>query len=415
MSEHRRVVITGMGAISCLGSGVENFWQKLLAGESGISRITRFDATDCRCQIAGEIKDFDIGQYTDNRELKRLDRFCHLAYVAAQEALNQSGITPENTDMDRAGVLVSSGIGGLETLIEQDQVFINKGFRRLSPLTVPKMIIDICAGQLSIMSGFRGPNFAVVSACATGNHSIGESWWMIKRGDADVMMAGGAEACLETLGVGGFAAMKALSERNDDPTAASRPFDANRDGFVPAEGSGVLILEELEHAKKRGATILAEVIGYGLSGDAHHITAPVESGEGGARAVQIALKHAGISPNEVDYINAHGTSTPLNDKTETNMFKLVFGEHAYQIPINSTKSMIGHTLGAAGALEAIVCVKTLCSGKVHPTINYETPDPNCDLDYVPNVARDADVQIALSTNLGFGGHNAALLLKKWTE
>ena len=413
MTGNRRVVVTGTGAISCLGIGVSALWDGLVSGRSGIGLTTRFDTTDCRCKIAGEIPNFKIEDHTDNRDMIRLDRFCHYAHVAAKEAMAQSGITAENTDLDRAGCLVSSGIGGLDTLSEQAFTFKEKGFRRLSPLMVPKMIIDICPGQLSIMYGFRGPNLAVVSACASGNHSIGESWWMIKRGDADVMMAGGTEACISSLGVGGFASMRALSERTDEPQRASRPFDAQRDGFVPAEGAGVVILEELEHAKKRGATILAEVIGYGLSGDANHITAPLETGDGGARAVRMALGHAGIKPEDVGYINAHGTSTPLNDKTETRMFKTVFGDYAYKVPISSSKSMIGHMLGAAGGIEAVVCVQTLLNGVIHPTINYENPDPDCDLDYVPNVARKADVKIALSTNLGFGGHNAALLLRKW--
>jgi 3-oxoacyl-[acyl-carrier-protein] synthase II len=413
MTGNRRVVVTGTGAISCLGIGVPALWDGLVSGRSGIGPTTRFDITDCRCKIAGEIRDFNIEAFTDDKDMRRLDRFCHYAFVAAKEAMAQSGITSENTDLDRAGCLVSSGIGGLDTLSEQAFLFKEKGLRRLSPLMVPKMIIDICPGQLSIMYKFRGPNLAVVSACASGNHSIGESWWMIKRGDADVMMAGGTEACISSLGVGGFASMRALSERVDEPQRASRPFDAQRDGFVPAEGAGVVILEELEHAKKRGATILAEVIGYGLSGDANHITAPLETGDGGARAVRMALGHAGIKPEDVGYINAHGTSTPLNDKVETRMFKSVFGEYAYKVPISSSKSMIGHMLGAAGGIEAVICIQTLLNGVIHPTINYENPDPDCDLDYVPNVARKADVKIALSTNLGFGGHNAALLLKKW--
>lgn len=411
--ENRRVVITGTGAISCLGVGVSALWDGLVSGRSGIVPITRYDASDCRCRIAGQIPDFNIDVHTEDKDIRRLDRFCHYAYVAAKEAMEQSGLKDGNYDPDRAGCMISSGIGGLDTLIDQVLVWKDRGLRRVSPLMIPKMIIDICPGQMSITFKLRGPNFAVVSACASGNHSIGEASWIIRRGDADVMMAGGSEACLSALGVGGFAAMKALSERNDEPTRASRPFDAQRDGFVPAEGAGVVILESLDHALARGANILAELVGYGASGDAHHITAPLDNGEGGARAVRAAMKHAGLTGTDIGYINAHGTSTPLNDKMETAMFKEVFGDQAYRIPISSSKSMTGHTLGAAGALEAIVCIQTIRNGIIHPTINYENPDPNCDLDYVPNVARKADVKVTLSTNLGFGGHNAALILKKW--
>ena len=412
MSENRRVVVTGMGALTCFGTGVTVFWENLLAGRSGIGPITKFDATDFRCKVAGEVH-LDIEQYMPAKEARRLDPFCHYAVAAAEEAVKQSGVSADTTDPTRVAVLVGSGIGGLDTLQTQCQLLLERGPTRSSPLLVPMMIIDMASGVLSIRHGFRGPNLSVVTACATGSHSIGEAMWIIKRGDADVALAGGAEACIVPLGLTGFCAMKALTSRNDEPTRASRPFDADRDGFVPSEGAGVIVLEALEHAQARGAEILAEIVGYGLSGDAYHITAPDPSGEGATRAATGALRHAGLQPEAIGYVNAHGTSTPLNDKTETTALKQALGEHAYHVPVSSTKSMVGHTLGAAGGLETIACIKSLQEGVVHGTMNYETPDPECDLDYVPNEAREVDLKYALTLNLGFGGHNAALILKKW--
>jgi len=413
MNLNKRVVVTGLGAISSLGTGVSTLWNGLLASKSGVAPITNFDCTAFRNQIAGEIKDLDITNYIPAKEAKRLDPFCHYAIVAGDEAVKHAGINKENCNPDRIGVLVSSGIGGIDTLQKQCKILLDRGPRRNSPLTVPMMIIDIASGFLSIRYGFRGPNLAIVTACASSNHSIGEAMWMIKRGDADVMLAGGAEACVNPLGLTGFNAMKALSTRNDDPEGASRPFDATRDGFVPAEGSGVLVLESLEHALARKANILAELTGYGLSGDAYHITAPTPDGNGAARAITAAIKQADVSIENIDYINAHGTSTPLNDKTESMAIKRVFGEKAYKIPISSTKSMIGHTLGAAGALESIVCIQSLMTGTVHGTKNFSSGDEFCDLDYIPSKSRIVNPKTVLNLNLGFGGHNAALVFKKW--
>ncbi|MCK5803417.1 MAG: beta-ketoacyl-ACP synthase II [Lentisphaeria bacterium] len=408
----RRVVVTGIGAISCVGNDVASSWRNLLAGRSGIGPITRFDASSFRCQIGGEVRDFDIEQYVTPKEARRMDPFCHLAIGAAEEAVVQSGLKEAPIRPERVGVVVSSGIGGLDTTVEQVGILHARGPGRVSPLTIPMLISDIASGLLSIRFGFSGPNLCIVTACASGAHSIGEAAWMIARGDADVMLAGGAERGVNPLGVSAFGSMRALSNRNDDPQAASRPFERDRDGFVPAEGAGVLVLEDYEHAVARGAEILAELAGYGLSGDAYHITAPDPSGSGAIRAISRALELGQINRNEVGYVNAHGTSTSLNDSTETAALKQVFGEGAYALPVSSTKSMMGHTLGAAGALEAVVCVQALRTGSVPPTINYETPDPDCDLDYVPNEARDVNAEYALSLNLGFGGHNAALLFKK---
>lgn len=413
MNDRQRVVVTGMGAVSCLGTGTDALWEALLAGRSGIGPITKFDASAYRCQVAGEVRDLDITEYMPAKEARRLDAFCHYAIVAADEALAGAGLRTDAVDPTRVGILVSTGIGGIVTLQQQAEVLLTRGPNKCSPFMVPMMIADMATGALSIRYGFLGPNLAIVSACATGSHAIGEAFWMIRRGDADAMVTGGTEAPIGGLGLAGFCAMKALTTRNHEPTRASRPFDADRDGFVPAEGAGVLVLESYEHARRRGAPILAEIVGYGLSGDGYHITAPDPNGAGAARAMQAALTQAGVRPEEVGYINAHGTSTPLNDKVETLAIKTVFGAAAYRTPISSTKSMMGHALGAAGGLESLVCVQSLVHAVVPGTMNYETPDPDCDLDYVPNAAREVAPGIAMNINLGFGGHNAVLLFRKW--
>ena len=408
-----RVVITGVGVIASNGNDVNEFWNNLQNGVSGIGRITHFDPSDYRCQIAGEVKNFDAAEYLDRKEAKSMDRFCHFAVKASDEAVAMAGISSDELDPERIGVLIGSGIGGLLTLETEVANLINKGPKRVSPMLIPKMIGDMSSGLVSIRHGFKGPNYTAVSACASGTHAIGEAFWAIKRGDADIMVTGGAEAAITPVGIAGFASMRAMSTRNDDPLTASRPFDADRDGFVMAEGSGILILESLESAQARGAEIIAEFIGYGATADASHITAPASDGSGAARAIEMAIKHAGISKDEVTYINAHGTSTPLNDKFETLAIKSVFGDRAYKIPVSSTKSMTGHSLGTAGAWETIVCALAAKNNVVPPTINYTTPDPNCDLDYVPNEAREVDMNVALNINLGFGGHNATGLVKKF--
>ncbi len=414
MTDNQRVVVTGTGVVSSVGNDVASFWDSLLAGRSGLGPVTSFDASPMKTRIAGEIKNFDITKYMPPKEARRLDPFCHYAIAAADEALAQAGLKPaEMANLDRAGVMVGSGIGGIRTLEEQARTMVERGPSRSSPLMVPMMIIDMASGALSIRYGFKGPNMGMVTACASGSHAIGEAYWMVRRGDADVMLTGGAEACISMLGMTGFCAMKAMSERNDDPVRASRPFDRERDGFVMAEGAGILVLESLAHAKARGANILAEIVGYGASGDAFHITAPDPDGAGAARAMACAVQRAGISPDMVDYVNAHGTSTPLNDKLETMAFKAVFGEHARKMAINSTKSMTGHALGAAGGLESVVCIKSLQTGLIAPTINLDNPDPDCDLDYTPHKAKERQVRYALNTNLGFGGHNVALIFKRW--
>ena len=412
MNADRRVVVTGIGVVTSVGVGVNAAWDSLVAGRSGIGPLTVFDASAMRCHIAGEIKDFNPENYLTPKEARRLDPFCHYAIAAAEEAMVMSGLKNASVDVTRAGCLVGGGIGGIRTLEAQAAVLRERGPDRPSPLMVPMMIIDMASGYLSIRYGYRGPNIAVVTACASGAHAIGEAMWVIKRGDADVMITGGTEACLCPLGIAGFSAMKALSERNDDPTHASRPFDAERDGFVPSEGAGILILESYDHARARGAQMLCEVVGYGASGDAFHITAPDPDGDGAYRAINVALKHAGLRPEDIGYINAHGTSTPLNDKIETLAIKRAFGPHAYKVPVSSTKSMTGHTLGAAGGIESSVAIMTMQRGVIPPTTNYECKDPDCDLDYVPNTARQAEVKVALNINLGFGGHNAVLAFKK---
>lgn len=413
----RRIVITGTGIVSCVGNSVVEFWDAVVNGRCGLGQITRFDVSEYRTHIGGEVKNFDISKYMPVKDAKRLDLFCQFAVAAADEAMLQAGLPLQldgsGIDRTRVGVLVSSGIGGLEILTEQNTILDSRGPSRVSPLLIPMMIIDMSSGNLSMRYGAQGPNMGLVSACATGCHSIGEAFWMIKRNDADVMIAGGTEASIVKLGFAGFCSMKAMSQRNDDPLHASRPFDADREGFVMSEGAGVMILEELEHAKKRGANILAEIVGYGATGDAYHITSPDPDGTGAARAMKVAMGHAGVNPEEIDYINAHGTSTPLNDKFETKAIKAAFGDHAYKVSVSSTKGTTGHGLGAAGGFESIACVKAIQTGIVPPTINYVTPDPDCDLDITPNTAKERKIRYAVNTNLGFGGHNGAIVFKRF--
>jgi 3-oxoacyl-[acyl-carrier-protein] synthase II len=411
-SEARRVVITGMGVVTSLGFGIESFWQNLIAGKSGVGPITSFDTRAFATRFAAEIRDFRPEEFMERKEARRMDRFVQFAVAAARMAMEDAcfTITPENAE--RVGVLIGSGIGGILTIEEQFRIMLEKGPDRISPFFIPMLISDMASGQVSILFGAKGPNSTVVTACATGTHAIGDAYHIIRRGDADAMIAGGAEAAISPLGLGGFCAARALSTRNDDPERASRPFDADRDGFVMAEGAGVLILETLESAQRRNARIYAEIVGYGLSGDAFHVTAPAPEGEGAARAMKMALLKAGIQPEEVDYINAHGTSTIPNDRLETAAIKRVFGEAAYQVAISSTKSMTGHLLGAAGAVEAIVCALAIKHQMVPPTINYETPDPECDLDYTPNRPCPRRIRVAMSNSFGFGGHNATIILRQ---
>jgi 3-oxoacyl-[acyl-carrier-protein] synthase II len=409
----RRVVVTGMGMVSPLGMGVEKTWNALIQGKSGVGRITRFDSTGFDTQIAAEVKDFAPENFMDKKEARRMDIFIQYAVAAAVMAMEDSQfkITPQNAE--RVGVVVGAGLGGLTTIESYHKVLLEKGPGRISPFFIPMLIVNEAPGHISMRFGAKGPNSSVVTACATGNHNIGDAWKMIQRGDADAIIAGGVESTITPLAVGGFNAMKALSTRNSEPEKASRPFDKDRDGFVMGEGAGIILLEEMEQALKRGAKIYAEIIGYGLTGDAYHITAPAPNGEGAARCMAMALKDAGIRPEEVDYINAHGTSTDYNDLYETIAIKTVFKEHARKIPVSSTKSMTGHLLGGAGGVESIFTVLTIFQGVIPPTINYETPDPNCDLDYVPNVARKAEVRVALSNSFGFGGTNAVLVFKRF--
>jgi 3-oxoacyl-[acyl-carrier-protein] synthase II len=404
-----RVVVTGLGAVTPVGNDVESSWAALVAGKSGVDTIRAFDASAFPTRIAAEVKGFDPAAAVGSKEARRMDRFVQLAVAAALEAVRDAGLEIRGADAESVGVLMGSGIGGIATLMEQARVLDSRGPDRVSPFLVPMMIVDMVAGQVAIHTGAKGPNFSVVSACATSAHSIGEAYEVIKRGDAVAVIAGGSEAPIVPIGVAGFTAPRALSTRNDEPQRASRPFDAERDGFVMGEGAAVLILESLSHALERGARIYAEMRGYGATGDAYHITAPAEGGEGAMRAMAIALRKAGLAPEDIDYINAHGTSTPLNDKLETMAIRNLFGPRAYDVAVSSTKSMTGHLLGAAGAVEAMVCVKAILHSIIPPTINYEQPDPECDLDYVPNVAREKKVRAAMSNSLGFGGHNATLL------
>jgi len=409
----KRVVVTGCGVVSSVGIGKESFWRSLIRGTSGIDKITHFDPQNFDSQIAGEVKNFPPPDFISSKDLKRLPRFVQFALKATQEALEESGLVLEKEDIYQMGVIVGSGIGSLETVEKEHKVLLEKGPRRISPFLIPMLITNEAAGNIAIYFHLKGINFCTVTACASGAHAIGEAYRAILQGKADIMICGGTEACITPLGVGGFCALKALSKRNNEPQRASRPFDKERDGFVIAEGAGIVILEELEHAKKRDAPIYAEVCGYGATCDAYHITAPDLSGESAAKAMEFALKEAGVSLEEKIYINAHGTSTQLNDKMETEAIKKVFGGYAKNVFISSTKSMTGHTLGAAGAVEFIICCLTIRHKIIPPTINYEYPDPECDLNYTPNQSQELDVTVALSNSLGFGGHNATLLLKKF--
>ncbi|MFS0824173.1 beta-ketoacyl-ACP synthase II [Bacillus sp. 1P02SD] len=410
--QNKRVVVTGLGTVSPLGNDVKTTWENAKNGVSGIGQLTRIQIEGLPAKVAAELKDFNPENYMDKKEARRMDRFTQYAMAASLMAVEDANLTITDEIAPRVGVWIGSGIGGMETHEEQHKIFLEKGYRRVSPFYVPMMIPDMAAGQVSIAIGAKGINTCTVTACATGTNSIGDAFKVIQRGDADVMITGGTEAPLTNMSFAGFVSARALS-LNPDPKTASRPFDKNRDGFVMGEGAGILVLEELEHALARGAHIYAEIVGYGATGDAHHITAPAPGGEGGARAMRQAIADAGLTPSDVDYINAHGTSTDYNDKFETAAIKEVFADHAYKVAISSTKSMTGHLLGAAGGVEAIFSILAIKEGIIPPTINYETPDPECDLDYVPNKAREQEVNVALSNSLGFGGHNATILFKKY--
>ncbi|QYR19807.1 beta-ketoacyl-ACP synthase II [Paenibacillus sp. sptzw28] len=409
---NQRVVVTGMGVMTSLGTDLDQFWSNLMEGKSGVSHIEAFDVSEYPTQIAAEIKNFNPEEYVDKKEARRMDRFVQFAVVASQFAVKDSGLEiGSNVDAERIGIMIGSGIGGLGTWEDQHNILLEKGPKRVSPFFIPMMIANMASGQVSIITGAKGPNSTTVTACATGTHSIGDSFKMIQRGDADAMICGGAEATIRPTGMAGFCSMRAMSTRNDEPAKASRPFDIDRDGFVMGEGAGVLILESLEHALNRGANIYAEVIGYGMSGDAHHMTDP--DPDGAARCMRKALKDANIEPEDIDYINAHGTSTGVGDRSETIAIKKTFGDHAYKVAVSSTKSMTGHLLGAAGGVEAVILGLTLKNNVIAPTINLDNPDPECDLDYVPNSPRQTDVHIALSNSFGFGGHNATIVMKKY--
>tara|TARA_B100000029_G_scaffold5477_2_gene6079 strand:- start:8878 stop:10119 length:1242 start_codon:yes stop_codon:yes gene_type:complete len=410
-----RVVVTGIGLVTPVGLDSESTWNSLVEGRSGIDYISLFDAEGYESRIAGEVDNFDANAALGRKEAKRLDRFSQFACVAALEALEHANLNMEKENADRVAVLIGSGVGGIITISDQHKILLKRGPKRVSPFLVPMMLGDMASGQVSMMIGAKGPNFSTVSACATGADSIGEALEMIRRGRADVVIAGGTEAAICEIGVAGFNSCMALSTRNEDPQGASRPFDSDRDGFVLGEGAGLLVLESLEHAEKRGANILAEMSGYGASSDAHHVTQPHPEGEGAARAMKWAIEDAGITPDKVDYINAHGTSTPLNDKYETIAMKRMYGDHAYKLAISSTKSMTGHLLGAAGAIEAAFTVLAIKNDLVPPTINIDNPDPDCDLNYIPNTAKKQPVNVAMSNSLGFGGHNASLVFQRFTQ
>jgi len=411
----KRVVVTGMGMVSPLGIGVKDNWEAICQGKSGLGPITRFDTTDFPSKIAGEVKGFNPEDYVDKKETKKMDIFIHYALASGMMALKDSQLKIDESNADRVGVLVGAGLGGLSTIEKYHTILLEQGPKKISPFFIPMLIVNLAPGQISIYFGARGPNSSVVTACATGNHSIGEAARIIQRGDADAMIAGGAESTITPLAVGGFSSMRALSTRNSEPERASRPFEKDRAGFVIAEGAGLLLLEELEHARKRGAPIHAEIIGFGCNGDAYHISAPSPNGIGAARCMEVALKDAKINYTDIDYINAHGTSTPLNDLSETMAMKTVFKDRAKKIPVSSTKSMTGHLLGAAGGVEAVYSILSIKNGIIPPTINYETPDPDCDLDYVPNVPREAKVRTVMSNSFGFGGTNATLIFREFTN
>ena len=410
----KRVVITGMGIISPLGIGVEKNWEAICQTKSGIGLITKFDTAEFASKIAGEVKGFNPEDYMDKKEVKKMDAFIQYALASGKMAIEDSQLKIDESNADRVGVLVGAGIGGLSTIEKYHSILLEKGPKKISPFFIPMLIVNLAPGQISIYFGARGPNSSVVTACATGNHSIGEAFRIIQRGDADAMIAGGAESVITPLAVGGFCSMKALSTRNDEPERASRPFEKDRDGFIISEGAGVLILEDLQHALKRGANIHAEIIGFGCNGDAYHISAPSPNGAGAAKCMEISMKDAGINYDEVDYINAHGTSTPLNDMSETMAMKNVFKDHAKKVAVSSTKSMTGHLLGAAGGVEAIYSVLAIKHGVIPPTTNYETPDPKCDMDYIPNTPREAKVEVVMSNSFGFGGTNATLIFREFT-
>ncbi|MBA7681716.1 3-oxoacyl-[acyl-carrier-protein] synthase 2 [subsurface metagenome] len=414
-NSNNRVVITGTGTLCPLGVNVSTTWEGLIAGKSGIDHITLFDPESHETKIAGEVKGFEPTNYINRKDARRMDRFAQMAVAASLEAMEQSGLQINSSNQDSIGIIIGSGIGGLGTLFEQIKVLLDEGADRVSPFLVPMMISDMAAAQVSIALGAKGPNLCITSACSSGSDAIGAAYELIKRDDVQIVFAGGSESIINPIGITSFNALKALSTRNDEPQLASRPFDAERDGFIIGEGAGILVLENLTHAQKRGANILAEVMAYGASGDAYHITQPDENGEGAARAIRAALKKAGLATTEIDYINAHGTSTPLNDKSETLAIKSVFGDYAYHIPISSTKSMIGHLIGAAPAVEAVICTMVIQHGIIPPTINLTHPDPECDLDYVPNVTRQANVTTVLSNSFGFGGHNSVLIFRKYLE
>jgi len=410
--ENRRVVITGVGMITALGCDRQTFWPAICEGKSGVSTITSFDSSIFDVHIAGEIKNFEPEKWIERKQVRRLDRFAQFAVAAAVEAIKDAGLDVSKIDPTRAGVIVGSGIGGLIEIETQHTVLLTKGPNKISPFMIPKLMVNAAAGQISITFGLKGPNSAVATACASGTNAIGDAFKVIQRGEADIMVTGGTEAAITPMGVGGFAQMKALSRRNDAPEKASRPFDRNRDGFVIGEGAGIIVLEEYEHAKRRGADIYAEFLGYGMSGDGCHITAPDSEGRGAAQSMKDALRDAGLNPEDITYINAHGTSTPLNDTIETKSIKSVYNTHARKLAISSTKSMLGHLLGASGGVEMVACALMVKHDIINPTINYETPDPECDLDYVPNVGRQTSVNRVMSNSFGFGGHNATLIIGK---
>jgi len=409
----RRVVVTGVGLLTPLGIGTDESWQAICDGRNGISRIEQFDPTGFACRIAGEVKNFDPARFIERKEIKKMGRFIQFGIAASEFALAQSGLKIDSQNAERVGVVIGSGIGGFEVIEREHRILLEKGPSRISPFFIPATIINLAAGSVSIRTGAKGPNSATATACTTSAHSIGDSFKIIQRDDADAMICGGAEACITPMGIGGFAAMRALSQRNDEPEKASRPWDVQRDGFVVGEGSGILVLEEFEHAKRRGANILAEMVGYGMSGDAYHITSPSVDGDGAFRVMRLAIKDAGIEPGQIDYVNAHGTSTEVGDRIETTALKRVFCEHAYKLAVSSTKSMTGHLLGGAGGLEAGFTVLALRDQIAPPTVNLEVPDPECDLDYVPHKARPMKIDYALSNSFGFGGTNGCLIFKRY--